>query len=312
MQLDDASSAIIRDPAQWQLLIDGIESLPLRGQATARAAFLVSPDGFALAAESASDNVYMAKGAVDAQRALAQHRDLANAVGRSLPVRVFPGNAETPDAVFPNNVFATVPGKLIIGAMRHSVRQRESMRTDIPFWFSEQQGYVSERLDRNGVVAELTGPLIIDHARSIGYCGISERVNDAGLLAMQRAFGLRALFTTSLQPGEYHTNVVMSVLAGRVLVIHAPSFADPDAPRAIAALYRDRVLWLSDAEKAAFVGNCIALRDDEVWMSARAAAALSIEHRDLLTRCGFAVRSVDISEIEKAGGSLRCCIGEIW
>jgi hypothetical protein len=302
---------IVRDAAAWRSRVAAFNQ-PLASATTARAAFLVSPDGFSLAAESASDNVYMASGGVDMQRALAQHKALVAAIGVSLPVQVFPGNADTPDAVFPNNVFATVPGKLIVGAMRHPVRQREAMRSDLPAWFAERYGYRVERIDRPGVVAELTGPLIIDHARNIGYCGMSERVNAIGLQAMLQAFNLRAIYAPDLVAGEYHSNVVMSVLAGRALVIHAASFADPAAAQAIALPYGENVIWLSDSEKAAFVGNCIALRSDEVWMSARAAGALSVEHRDALTRMGFSLRSVDISEIEKAGGSLRCCIGEIW
>lgn len=311
MQPDLASNRIIHDAAQWRAFI-AADAAPRRGQTTARGVFMVAPDGFSLAAESATDNAYMASGKVDAARALAQHVAMVRAIAGSLPVQVFAGHADTPDAVFPNNVFATVPGKLIIGAMRHPVRQRESQRHDIPAWFSGHHGYSVERIDRPGIIAELTGVLIIDHARNIGYCGISDRVNAAGLQALLQSFNLRAMFAFDLQPSEYHTNVVMSVLAGRALVIHAGSFADPQVPRAIAAGYGDDVVWLSDAEKAAFVGNCIALRDDEVWMSAVAAQALSVEHRAAFTRMGFAVRSVDISEIEKAGGSLRCCIGEIW
>ena len=45
------------------------------GPATARAAFLVAPEGFALAEQSAADNHYMAAAAAfDPRRALAQHR----------------------------------------------------------------------------------------------------------------------------------------------------------------------------------------------------------------------------------------------
>jgi hypothetical protein len=113
-------------------------------------------------------------------------------------------------------------------------------------------------------------------------------------------------------PGEYHTNVVMAVLAGRAVLLHAPSFADPEVPAAIAEVYGDRVLRLSDAEKAAFAGNAIALDGDEVWMSARAAAALAPASRAALERWGFRVRSVALDEIEKAGGSLRCCVAEVF
>ena len=161
-------------------------------------------------------------------------------------------------------------------------------------------------------VAELTGPLVIDRARNIGFCGLTERCDRAGAEAMHRAFGLDLTCVFELVPAEYHTNVVMAVLAGRALVIHEGSFADPEAAAAIAELYGERVLRLDDDEKRAFAGNCIALSESEVWMSARAAASLSAAHRDDLAAWGFALSSVPLPEIEKAGGSLRCCVAEIF
>ena len=69
---------------------------------------------------------------------------------------------------------------------------------------------------------------------------------------------------------------------------------------------------IASPEHAAFVGNCIALTADTVWMSAAADAALSPAHRTRLSAAGFGVRSVPLAAIEAAGGSLRCCIGEIY
>lgn len=309
MQLE--SRPIFYTATAWQ---DWLAAHPQRsaGPVTATSVFVVRPDGFTLAVESASDNAYMASGAVDAALALRQHADLVAALAEILPVKVFSGHADTPDAVFPNNVFASAPGRLLIGAMRHPVRRREAQRTDIPDWFVQQQGCIVERLDKPAVVAELTGVLVIDHARQVGYIGCSERVNAAGVQELHRAFGLRASFVFDLKPEEYHSNVVMSVLAGRVLLIHAGSFVDPAVPQAIAAAYGSQVLWLSDAEKAAFCGNCLALAEDQVWMSTRAAAALGPRHRQQLETAGFAIRAIDLSEIEKAGGSLRCCVAEVW
>ncbi len=81
---------------------------PNFGPATAKAAFLVAPDGFGLAAESARDNRYMADAAAfDVARASAQHRELQRALSTVLPMICFAGDPATPDAVFPNNVFAT-------------------------------------------------------------------------------------------------------------------------------------------------------------------------------------------------------------
>jgi len=302
---------IIRDAASWQQFIATAPAADF-GRPVPDGAFLVRPDGFHRADESAQDNLYMAASGFDAARALAQHADLVATVRRVLPAQVFPGRAETPDAVFPNNVFATVPGRLVIGAMKHAVRQREADRDDLPSWFREHHGMDVVRLTAPGVITELTGPMIIDRGRGIGYCGISERVNDAGLEATHVALGLRATYAFDLVPGEYHTNVVMSVLAGRALVLHRASLANPADADAIASLYGDAVIWLDDGEKSDFVGNCIALSDRHVFMSARAARALSENTRAQFARFGFDVVPVELDEIEKAGGSLRCCVGEIY
>jgi hypothetical protein len=72
------------------------------------------------------------------------------------------------------------------------------------------------------------------------------------------------------------------------------------------------VLWLDNAEKAAFVGNAIALSDEAVWMSEEAARRLRPESRAALGSWGFAIRTAALAEIEKAGGSLRCCVAEIY
>src|SRR6185437_10148188 len=99
-----------------------LAELPLapNARATARAAFLVAPAAKELAAESARDNRYMQMDVpFDAQRALVQHANLAQALRGDVPTIAFPGDPATPDAMFPNNVFATTPGKLIVGRMRH-------------------------------------------------------------------------------------------------------------------------------------------------------------------------------------------------
>lgn len=282
--------------------------------ATARAAYMVAPAAFSLAAESARDNVYMdVARTVDPLKALAQHSALAQALRADCPVITFPGDPTTPDAVFPNNVFATTPGRLIVGRMRHAVRRREAKRTDIRDFFGDVLGYDEIDLsDCDDLVAELTGSLIIDRARGVGYCGLSERCNLAGAQAMYKAFELRLMFCFELAESEYHTNVVLSLLASRAVIIAADGFGDPAVPKAIAAAYDDRAIWLNPAQKRAFAGNAITLSDDRVWMSARAAAALTAEQREVLKNYRFAIGAVTLDEIEKAGGSLRCCVGEIY
>lgn len=283
------------------------------GPATARAAFLVAPDGFARADQSARDNRYMAQAAAfDAGAAQAQHRELQRALASELPVLCFSGDPATPDALFPNNVFATAPGRLVVGRMRHQVRQREAARRDIRGFFTDLLGYQETDLSAQPHPCELTGALVIDRARGLGLCGLSERCDEAGAALLHRAFGLRATLMFDLAPGEYHTNVVLAVLAGRAALICADGFADAAVPEAIAGLYAPHGISLSQVEHAAFAGNAIALSERSVWMSAGAEASLTSTTRGRLREAGFAPRSVPLEAIEAAGGSLRCCIAEIF
>lgn len=303
---------LTRDPAAF--LAFARECQADFGPATARAAFLISPEGFHRAEQSAQDNRYMAAAeGFDAQAALAEHRQLQAALSQDVPVLAFAGDPATPDAVFPNNVFATTTGKLIVGRMRHPVRQREATRTDIRRYFTELMGYAEQDLSGQPHPCELTGSLVIDRARGLGFCGLSERCDEAGAALMHQAFGLRATLLFPLAAGEYHTNVLLAVLAGRAALICPAGFADPAIPAAIAELYGPQAVSLNVNEQAAFAGNAIALSDRRVWMSQAAADALTPTHRQQLQEAaGFAIGSVPLQAIERGGGSLRCCVAEIF
>lgn len=303
---------IVTDPAEF-LAAYSQERYPERAASTARAAFLIAPASATLAAESATDNRYMDLAqTIDAARAAAQHAELARRLAAELPVISFPGSADCPDGMFANNVFATAPGKFIVGRMRHAVRQREADRVDIRGFFRDTLGYRLIDLSRESLVAELTGSLVIDRARGIGYCGLSERCDPAGARAMHEAFGLNLTFCFELAAGEYHTNVVMALLAGRMVLIAADGFADPAVPQAIATAYANNVVWLSRPQKNAFPANAITLSPTRVWMSTRAADVLDPVQRRAIEQAGFALADVELEEIEKAGGSLRCCVAEIF
>lgn len=306
---------ITRDIARF--LQAAAHAAPDFGPPTARAAFMVAPDGFQLAEQSAADNRYMAQAdGFDAARASAQHRELQRAISQVLPTVCFAGDPATPDALFPNNVFGTarVDGqpRYVLGRMRHPVRQREAERVDIRAFFGNVLDYAPVDLSTQPHACELTGALVIDRARGLAFAGLSERCDEAGARLMHEAFGLRATLMFDLAPGEYHTNVVLAVLAGRAAVICPRGFADPAAVEAIGSLYAPQAIELSPAEHAAFAGNCIALSADRVWMSAQAGRSLLPASRAAFDAAGFSVDTVELDAIEAGGGSLRCCIGEVF
>ena len=290
---------------------------PDLGPATARAAFLVSPDGFMRADQSAQDNRYMADaGAFDTGAALREHHALQRALAQEVPVVCFPGDEATPDAVFPNNVFATArvdgEARLIVGRMRHEVRQREAERADIRGFFRDTLGYAAFDLSGQPHPCELTGALVVDRGRGIGFCGLSERCDEAGAARMHEAFGLRATLLFDLAAGEYHTNVLLAVLAGRAVLVYPGGARVPDLLPALQALYPGGVVELNAVEQAAFAGNAISLSEEKVWMSRRGHQALRPTTLSALKARGFDVHSIALDAIEAGGGSLRCCVAEIF
>ncbi len=283
-------------------------------RAVLRAAMVVTPAGFQISEESARDNRYMQVGSsVDQERALRQHQDVVTTLNRlGVPVLVFPGVVGLEDGVYPNNVFATIPRRLIIGSMRHEVRRAEAQRADIRELFTKSFGYEVVDLSLQSCVAELTGPLVLDRARGLGICGMTERVDEAGCELMSRAFQLRATWRVPLTSSEYHTNLVLAVLAGRGSVVYPQAFENDDVAAVLSELYDGRVLQLDEAEKESFAANCLAITARDVLMSATATDALRPQSRRQIEAWGFRVHSVAIDELEKGGGSLRCLIAEVF
>ena len=68
---------------------------------------MVEPADFSVSSESAIDNQYMnLNDPANSQIALQQAQGLVDIISRQgIEVIAFPGDPETPDAIFPNNVF---------------------------------------------------------------------------------------------------------------------------------------------------------------------------------------------------------------
>src|SRR5690606_15425316 len=152
--------------------------------------------------ESATDNVYMDTNLVlNSDLAFKQHETVRRTIeALGVPAKTFEGREGMDDAVFPNNAFAFVPGKMIVGKMFHPVRQKETERRDIRDIFVNVQGYALEDLSGISGTAELTGSLASDRTRGIGVCGLSNRADRTGSAAMHKAFGFRMTFEFELVP----------------------------------------------------------------------------------------------------------------
>ncbi len=278
------------------------------GSLTADRFMLVSPDEFKV---GGCDDNRFAHGAdtVIRTKAKYQHERISLMLSSlEKEVKVFPG--KSPDDVFPNNVFATNKSRqLIVGNMANEVRKSEANRGDIISWFRGDGFEVKKMSSFTQQAAELTGSLIIDHQKNIGFCGLSGRCHEDALEPMRDAFGLNAIYAFPIN--IYHTNVGMSVLAGRFCVLCPDMFERREDAEAILKFYPDHLV-LEEEQMNRFVGNIIAVREDIVAISQTAYFGLRDEGRKLLNKSGFSLTFTDISELEKSGGSIRCAIMEIF
>lgn len=282
--------------------------------ATMKQALLVSPEGFKISSESSQDNRYIdISQDLDLSRAHEQHRNVVKKIEElGVPTVVFPGAEGQHDGIFPNNCFATTQGSAIIGRMYHSVRQAESQRKDIREFLTSTLGYKLCDLSQDSFIAELTGVLAIDRTRNIALCGMSQRVDVGGVNAMHEAFGFDLTYTFDLEESEYHTNLVLSVLAGKACVIYPEAVKDPVVAHSIIKAYGDTAVVIDEVEKDHFVGNCISITAQDVLFSQTALDQMTPTTKNALEKRGMRLHGVMIDELEKGGGSLRCLVAEIF
>ena len=111
---------------------------------------------------------------------------------------------------------------------------------------------------------------------------------------------------------DSHTNLVLTIAAGKICLVHPDSAPNPFLLKSLRAIYEDRVLLLDQAEKDAFAGNCIAATKRDLLFSRTAEKALRERTVSLLEDGGFSSHFLEMNEFEKAGGSVRCLVAEIY
>lgn len=287
----------------------GVEAAPqVLQKVTADRFLMVTPAH--LDACQCPDNVFtdLAHG-IDHSKALEQHAAVVESL-RSLGKEVVVFEGRSADDTFCNNIFATTHNKeLVIGNMYYPARQMEGERADIRAWFYEQGYKEIEIAHHTTDPAELTGVMIIDHLRKIGFCGLSNRVTEESAHIFKEVFGLKDMWSFPIS--IYHTNVGLSILAGRVTLFCPEMFRDAADVEKLRVMYPQRI-EITAEQMANFAGNALAVSDQDVMMSRRGYQSLNEDQLRQFDEYGFQIRHVDLSEIEKSGGSMRCLLAEIF
>lgn len=232
----------------------------------------------------------------DAGRAVAQwqrltehFRDLGHHVEQ---IDAVPG---LPDMVFAANGATVVGGRVLTAKFRYPQRQAEAGA--FAAWFRERGYDVRESRHVN----EGEGDYLVTGERILAGTGF--RTDARHHREAANAFGRPVVSLHLVDPNFYHLDTALAVL-GDDEIMYYPGAFSPASREALLALYPDAVL-ATEADAYAFGLNAVS-DGRHVLLS-----DLATELMDRLSERGFTPIGVDVSELIKAGGGVKCCTLEV-
>ncbi|KAL9648746.1 hypothetical protein ABK040_003682 [Willaertia magna] len=305
------------------------------------AVLMVRPVDFAFNEQTAGDNEFQQR--MDdktpdeiRQRALKEfEQSVKNLEGAGVQVLVLEPNSNVttkcPDAVFPNNWFASdASGTVYTFPMFTENRRAEAKRLPDVLELLKNNNFEVERVCKMDEIPsekalEGTGCMIFDHINGIVFAALSERCNEMQLHEyLQYTNGLKkraVTFRTKSSNGKefYHTNVMMSI-GEEFVVVCADAIVPEDRERILDCLREIRkdviILTLEQTEKL-MCANIIQLATKDggkvIVMSDTAAKGFTEEQMKVLEKHGKIVTFPISGTIEPiGGGSARCMIAEVF
>jgi len=297
----------------------------------ARKVLMIEPKNFISNPQTAGDNFFqpgtgMIAPGVEQDQSLKEFNGLADLLAQSgIEVHVFRQDdlLETPDAVFPNNWFSTMPGGELILYPMMAVNRRMERRLPV-IRFLENMYPKTLNLahdERRGIFLEGTGSLVIDHSNKIAYASLSQRTSSNLLFEWSKMTGYEVVIFSSLdRKGEtvYHTNVMMT-LCERFAIICISAIDDEEAKeRVIKSLLRTghELIEITLEQMHHFCGNCLELENNKgekiLVMSDNAFSHFSdFQKIQIEKHCRILHTGLDTIETYGGGGA-RCMLAELY
>ncbi|MFI0370658.1 dimethylargininase [Actinomadura sp. 1N219] len=221
-------------------------------------------------------------------------RDLFADLGHE--VDLLPPRPGLPDMVFAANGATVMNGRVLVARFRDSQRAAES---DAYLEWFPAHGYTDVRQAR--WVNEGEGDYLA--AGSVILAGTGFRSTPRAHRETEEYFGVPVIGLTLVDPRFYHLDTALAVLADDTVMYHPEAFSAESRER-LAELYPDAVLATA-ADAAAFGLNAVS--DGRHVVLPQAATGLIGKLREH----GFEPIGADMSELLKAGGSVKCCTLEL-
>lgn len=234
---------------------------------------------------------------VDTELAIAQWerlRDLYLELGHTVDlIEPVPG---LPDMVFSANGATVVDGKALVARFRHEERAAEAAA--YVGWFRER-GYSD--VHRAEFTNEGEGDYLVVGDRILAGTGF--RTDRRAHSEAEAILGRPVVTLELVDPNFYHLDTALSVL-NDTEVMYYPAAFSPESLTILQELYPDAILATEDDAQ---VFGLNAVSDGRRVVLPEAATHLISALRER----GFEPIGVDITELLKAGGSVKCCTLEL-
>ena len=234
---------------------------------------------------------------VDPTRAMRQWEvlvDLYRSLGHTVElVEPAPG---LPDMVFAANSALVVDGRVLLSRFRH--RERRDEERPYREWFA-RHGYTEARPATH--VSEGEGDFTVMGSVVLGGWGI--RTAEETLREVQEMFGRPVIGLRLVDARYYHLDTALVALDDETIAYYPPAFS-PGSRHALEGKFPDAIRV---AGPDARVLGLNAVSDGYHVVLPAAATGLAAQVRAR----GFEPVPVDVSELLKAGGGVKCCTLEL-
>jgi N-dimethylarginine dimethylaminohydrolase len=236
---------------------------------------------------------------VDQFRALAQWQWLVEAfLDHSHKVDLVDPVPGLPDMVFAANAATVVGGRVLVARFRN--RERAPETPAFLEWF-RTHGHPDARVA--SMINEGEGDHLVTRDRILAGRGF--RTEPRAHAEAEQFFGRRVVALDLVDPRFYHLDTALAILddeAGEIM--YYPGAFSAPSRRLLERLYPDAIR-ASEADAAVLGLNAVS--DGHNVLLPAAAAGLAAQLRER----GFHPVGLDLSELLKAGGGIKCCTLEV-
>lgn len=237
---------------------------------------------------------------VDTELAVKQWEQLRETLtGLGHTVHVLVPQVGLPDMVYAANGACTVDGTAYGARFKHPQRTPEAAAHGA-FFESRDWTYVpaTQTNEGEGDFAYLPGAY-----GGIVLAGYGFRTESAAHAEAQDVLGRPVVSLRLVEPRFYHLDTALAVLDDRTIAYYPGAFAE-SSQRVLRQLFPD-ALRADDADAYAFGLNLVSDGRHVVLCAEATGMARKVE------AAGYTPVLVDLSELKKGGGSVKCCVAEL-